>query len=181
MKIGIIGPTNIKKLSKITKKPIKFFLERTRKIGEILAKSNVEVWMNSDKGIAFEISKAYKEFGGKNLVFLTPKIGKPWPKKHTLPYLKFADKLRKENDWFWTNYNVVSLPEVCICAGLSAGTLSELAYVKWNLQLKRGRLKKLIVIKELLKNKKLPPEIEMDIKKILVYVNRVEEIKKFLK
>jgi len=73
------------------------------------------------------------------------------------------------------------MPDVCICAGLSAGTLSELAYIKWNYKLKRGKLKKLIAVKELLRDGKLPPEIEVDVKKILVYSKKVEELKKLLK
>ena len=80
-----------------------------------------------------------------------------------------------------TNYNVVAIPDICICVGLSAGTLSELAYIKWDHQLKCGNLKRLIAIKELLRNRKLLPEIEVDIKKVLTYINKVEELKQILK
>jgi hypothetical protein len=42
-------------------------------------------------------------------------------------------------------------------------------------------MKKLIAMRELLRDGKLPPEIEVDIKKILIYVNRVEELRQILK
>lgn len=181
LKVGIIGPTNIQKLTKLTKKPVSFFLQKAKEIGKILAETNCELWINSDKGMAINIARSYKKNNGKKLVILYPERSEPWPKKHASPYKKYADILRKEANWFWTNYNVVARPDICICVGLSAGTLSELAYIKWDYQLKRGNLKKLIAIKELLRDKKLPLEIEADVKKILVYINKTEELKKILK
>jgi len=181
IKVGIIGPTNIPKLSKLMKKPISFFLEKARIIGKILAEKDCELWINSDKGMLAAIGRAYKKFGGKKCVVLYPKKGEPWPKDHTFPYIKFADEIKKEPNWFWSNYNVIAIPDICICVGLGAGVLSELAYIKWNWQLKCGRLKKLITIKELLREGKLPPEIEFDIKEILEYIEKVEDLKDHLK
>jgi len=177
IKVGIIGPTNIPKLSKITKKPKSFFLEKAQIIGKILAEKNCECWINSDKGMLVAVGRAYKRFGGKKLVILYPDKGEPWPKEHTRPYIKYADELRKEKNWFWSNYNVTALPDLCICVGLGAGVLSELAYIKWNYTLKCGNLKKLIVIKELLRDGKLPLEIEADIKDIIQYVGKTENLK----
>ena len=85
LKVGIIGPTNIPKLSKLTKKSKKFFLDRAELIGKILAKENCECWVNSDKGMLVAIGKAYKKYGGKKLVVLHPGKGEPWPKEHTKP------------------------------------------------------------------------------------------------
>ena len=180
LKIGLIGPTNIQKLSKLTKQPVSFYIKKAREIGELLAKFNCEVWVNSDKGMANIVALAYKKKGGRKLVILYPRQPIPWPNTHARPYKNYGDKLKKEPNWFWTNYNVVAQPDLCICVGLSAGTLSELAYIKWNYQLKRGKLKKLIAIKELLRERKLPPEIEVDIKKILIYINKVGNLKSIL-
>lgn len=180
IKIGIIGPTNIQKLSELTGKPQEIFLEKARIIGKILAEANCELWVNSDKGMLVAIGKAYKNFGGEKLVILYPDKGEPWPKEHATPYIKYADDLRKEQNWFWSNYNVTALTDLCICVGLSAGTLSELAYIKWNYQLKCGNLKKLIGVKELLRDGKFPPEIEVDIKEIIQYIEKTEDLKSFL-
>jgi hypothetical protein len=181
IKVGVIGPTNIPKLSKLAKKPISFFLKKAKIIGKILADKNCELWINSDKGMLAAIGRAYKKFGGKKCVVLYPKKGEPWPKDHAFPYIKFADKIRKEKNWFWANYNIVTLPEICICVGLGAGVLSELAYIKWNHTLKCGKLKKLIAIRELLRDGKLPPEIEFDIKPVLQYIEKTEELKNHLR
>lgn len=180
IKVGIIGPTNIPKLSRLTGKPKEFFLKKARLIGKILTETNCELWINSDKGMLVAIGRAYKKFGGKKLVVLYPNKGEPWPKQHAKPYVKYADELRKEPNWFWSNYNVTALPDLCICVGLGAGVLSELAYIKWNHQLKRGNLKKLVVIKELVRSGKIAPEIENDIKEIIHYIGKTEDLKSFL-
>jgi len=180
IRVGLIGPTNIKKLSKLTQKPASFFIEKAKEIGKLLAKFNCEVWINSDKGMANTVALAYKESNGRKLIVLYPHRPLPWPNKHARPYKNYADKLKKEPNWFWTNYNVVAQPDLCVCLGLSAGTLSELAYIKWNYQLKRGKLEGRIAIKELLRERKLPPEIEVDIKKILIYINKVGELERIL-
>lgn len=177
LKIGLIGPTNIKKLSKLTRKPAGFFIKKAKEIGRILAGFNCEVWANGDKGIVSTVALAYKRNGGRKLTILYPHQPSPWPNKHVRLYKNYADKLKKETNWFWANYNVVTQPDLCICVGLSSGTLSELAYIKWNYQLKCGELKRLIAIKELLRGRSLPPEIEVDIKKILTYINKVEDLK----
>lgn len=179
-KVGVIGPTNVPKVAKITGKPQEFFLEKAESIGKVLAEKNCEVWVNSDKGMLVAVGRAYKEAGGKKLVVLYPEKGEPWPKEHAKPYVRYADELRKEPNWFWSNYNVVTLPDLCVCAGLSAGTLSELAYIKWNRQLGCGNLKKLLGVAELLRDNRFPPEIEIDIKDIIEYIPRAEDLKNFL-
>ena len=180
IRVGIIGPTNIRKLSQLTERPIEFLLERSRTIGKILAEVNSELWVNSDQGMLIGVVRGYKESGGKKVVLLYPGKGEPWPKQHTTPYMRYADEPRKEENWFWSNYNVTALPDLCICVGRSAGTSSELAYIKWNHQFKRGNLKKLVAVRELLIDGVLPPEIEIDIKDIVQYVEKVEDLKDFL-
>jgi len=55
-----------------------------------------------------------------------------------------------------------------------------LAYIKWNRQFKRGNLKRLIVLQELVRGKRIPPEIEVEIKGILVYLKKTEELKRII-
>ncbi len=180
LKTGLIGPTNLQKISKLTSKPVDFFLEKAEEIGRILAESGSELWVNSDKGMLSRVAQSYKKNKGKKLVVLWPARAEPWPNEQAKPYIREADKIRNEANWFWANYDVVSLPDVSICAGLSAGTLSELAYIKWNYQLGRGNLKKLVAVRELLRGERLPPEIEFDIREILVYIKRTNELKDVL-
>ena len=87
-----------------------------------------------------------------------------------------ADILLPRSDWFRSNYHVVSSVDVCVCVGLSAGTLSELAYIKWDRQFNTGKLQELVVIRELVRTGEVPPEIALEIPDVLRYVERVEEL-----
>ena len=178
LKVGIIGPTNMQKLTKLTGKSERFFLGKADTVGKTLASHGCELWVNSDGGMVRGVATAYKNAGGHRLVMLYPKKGEPWPNKHVKPYTQVADKLNRPQNWFWANYQVVSIPEVVLCVGLSAGTLSELAYIKWNRQFNRGNLKRLIILQELVRGKRIPPEIEVEIKDILVYLKKTEELKR---
>ena len=180
LKVGIIGPTNMRKLVKLTGKSEQFFLKKADSVGKMLAAHRCELWVNSDGGMIREVAVAYKNAGGGRLVMLYPKKGEPWPNKHVKSHTRIANKLNRQQNWFWTNYQVVSIPELVVCVGLSAGTLSELAYIKWNRQFKRGNLKRLIVLQELVRGKRIPPEIEVEIKGILVYLKKTEELKRII-
>lgn len=181
LKVGIIGPTNMQKLTRLTKKPKSFFLEKAKEIGRILASHNCEVWVNSDGGMPGNVARSYKKHKGRSLVVLYPKKSNPWPNKHTQPYRKVADKVSTQPNWFWTNYKVVSIPSLCICAGLSAGTLSELAYIKWNNQFHQGSLKNLVVVEELVRGKILPPEIGVEVQHMVTYIKKTKDLDRFLK
>ncbi|MBI2642493.1 MAG: hypothetical protein HYW97_01485 [Candidatus Wildermuthbacteria bacterium] len=180
LKVGIIGPTNMEKLTRLTKKPRDFFLKKAEELGKILAVHDCELWVNSDGGMPGTVALAYKKYNGKALVVLYPQKSDPWPNKHTQPYRKVADKVSIQPNWFWANYEVVSAPAMCICVGLSAGTLSELAYIKWNIQFQKGNLKDLVVIEELVRGKVLPPEIGVEVRPMVTYLKKTENLDAFL-
>lgn len=171
VKVGIIGPTNIPNLSQCIGMHEQVILEVLEEIGKTLADLNCEVWVNSDRGTLVEIAKAYKKHGGKKLVVLYPKKGEPWPKGHAEPYKEGADEIREEKNWFMCNYNVISLPDVCVCVGLSPGAFSELAYINWDQRLKCGNIKRLVGIRDLLRDGKFPIEFETELKDFIFYTN----------
>lgn len=161
---------------KLTGKPESFFEERASRIGSVLAALGLELWVNSDKGMLRLVASSYRASGGKKLVVLFPAGGHPWPNEHAEEHTEYADEVIEEPSWFETNYKVVSEPEFCVCVGLSAGTLSELAYIKWDRQFHKGNLRALYVVEELVRGKVLPPEIEVEIKGILRYVATAEDL-----
>lgn len=61
LKTGLIGPNNIQKLSKLTKKPVNFFIKRARKIGKLLTGFHCGVWINSGKGMVNTLALTYKK------------------------------------------------------------------------------------------------------------------------
>jgi hypothetical protein len=79
LKVGIIEPTNLVKLSTLTGKPQEFFIDRAAEIGKALAESRCELWVNSDGGMLAEVAQAYKRGGGSSLVVLSPANPEPWP------------------------------------------------------------------------------------------------------
>lgn len=169
LRVGIIGPTNMAKVATLTGRSLSFFSRKAEAIGKTLAEIDCELWVNSDGGMISKVALAYKKYGGKQLVVLYPGKGEPWPDEHVKIHLQRAHKLSKQENWFWTNYGVVTIPDVCVCVGLSAGTLSELAYIKWNCQFRCGNLKHLVAIRELVRGRRLPLEIEVDVRRLLTY------------
>lgn len=174
LRVGIIGPTNMGKLIRLTRRSSSFFLEKAEIIGKTIARLGHELWVNSDGGMINHIARSYKRHEGKRLVMLYPKKGEPWPNTHASVYVGHADKVSEQENWFWANYGVVAIPDVCICVGLSAGTLSELAYIKWNCQFSCGNMKRLIAIQELMRGGRLPLEIEVEVRHVLTYVKKAE-------
>lgn len=181
LKIGIIGPTNMGKLQRLTSKSLDFFLEKAEIIGSSIAQFDYELWVNSDGGMINHIARSYQKHGGKRLVMLYPKKGEPWPNTHAKIHLQHADILSPQRNWFWANYAVVTMPDVCICVGLSAGTLSELAYIKWNCQFSCGNMKRLIAIQELIRGERLPLEIEVEVRHILTYLKKANGLIRIFK
>lgn len=181
LKIGIIGPTNMGKLLHLTGKPLGFFLKKAEVIGQVLAQLDCELWVNSDGGMINYIARSYQKHGGKRLVMLYPRKGEPWPNTHTKVHLQHADILSPQRNWFWANYAVVTIPDICLCVGLSAGTLSELAYIKWNCQFSQGNMKKLFAVRELIRGGHLPLEIEVEVRHILAYVKKANGLTRVFK
>lgn len=176
VKVGVIGPTDLQKQSKLLGKPVEFLLERARFVGKALAEHGAELWVNGDGGMLAEVARAYKENAGPHLVVLYPRYEVPWPTAHTAPYIGLADETIRTSDWFQANYLVVSDTELCVCVGLSSGTYSELAYIKWNLQFDRGNLKVLVIIQELMRLRRLPLEIRAYLEEIARYIPQVEDL-----
>lgn len=177
MIVGVIGPTNLEKLSLLVQKSIPFLLEQAGIVGKIIAQEGHELWVNADTGMIATVASGYKEHGGSRLGILYPENPDPWPNAHTREHRARADFQLGRADWFRANYHVVSAVDVCVCVGLSAGTLSELAYIKWDKQFNQGKLQKLIAIRELVRTGELPPEIAHEIPQILHYVEQAQDLR----
>lgn len=181
MRVGIIGPTNIGQLAQFLGRTQEVLTERAALVGQILAEAGKELWVNADGGMLYAVAQSYKKHGGKNLVMLLPQKGIPWPIDHAKPYAKIADELRRPQDWFAANLEVVSEPELCVCVGLSAGTMSELSYIRWNVQLLENcKPKALIAVSELLRGGEVPPEFKGVLAPVLRYVQAVEGLRPVL-
>ena len=167
MKVSLIGPTNVEKLSKIIGKPIEEIEKIARQVGETLAKNDCElVVIFNYSGLIKIVGNSYKQAGGK-LEMLYTENDYDWDTDIYMKNLDEADLKVKKPSWHDVLLGLVTDSDVVVCVGLSAGGLAELGYMKWNYQDKKGKVKKLIGVKELLRNDEFPPEISLDMKDII--------------
>lgn len=184
-KVGVIGPTDIAQHARLLDKLEDTLRERAAVIGQILAELGYELWVNSEtRGIPFEVAKSYKGHNGTKLTVLVSGSGRPWPPAPLGGTEAIADDIRVARNWFMANYEEVSKTDLVIAAGLSAGTFSEFGYIAWNLKLEEdppSTLKHLVVVREFLRGRILPLELEKPVASILEYVDRVEELRDVLR
>lgn len=177
VKVGVIGPTDIKRLAMLTGRREEFLLAKAGQVGKIIAQSGCELWINSDGGMLAAVAESYKIHGGKSLVMLLPlPPGDPWPVAHGEAYLAMADRVIRPSDWYRANHLVVSEPETVVCVGLSGGTNTELGYIKWDVRWRLGNLATLIGVRELLRGGKIAPEEEPGVKSVLRYIETTDEL-----
>jgi hypothetical protein len=212
IRASLIGPGNIDfHYSKILKIPLKKLKSEIEKISKILAESNLEIELTPDKGIALEIAKEYKKFGGEKVIASVPKDDKVYGIKHLEPYLKIKlhneklfDKEINTGDWRQQNRLKALLGDAVLILGMSSGTNIEMNYgiylYKLINKMKKGinnakylhpevRAGKnipytFLIYSPFLKNKKLSPETEAYMKKYgikLIYIKNSKELKKELK
>ncbi|MDP4007190.1 MAG: hypothetical protein Q8P55_01155 [bacterium] len=180
MRIGVIGPTDMRQLAQFLGRSQEVLAERGALVGQILAGLGEELWVNADGGMLYAVAQSYKEHGGKKLVMLLPRRGQLWSIEHAKPFAQIADELRRPSSWIAANLEVVSTPELCVCVGLSAGTMSELSYIRWNIELGGGNLKTLVAVRELLRGGEVPPEYKSVLAPVLRYVQAVEGLREVL-
>ena len=179
MKVSLLGPTNIENLSSIIGLPKNEIQEIAEEIGKILAdnKCNLVIFFNYS-GILKMVGDSYKKEGGK-LEMLYTENDYDWETKIYIKDLKEADIKTKKDSWHDMLLSLVSDSEIVLCAGLSAGVMAELGYMKFNYQENKGKAKLIIGIKELLRDEKFPVEF-CDMEKIMKVVS-IKELDEIIK
>ena len=104
------------------------------------------------------VGDAYKEAGGE-LSMIATRNDYDWDVEHYLEDLAHADRVEEKPSWHDMLLSLVSDSDIVVCAGLSSGVLVELGYMKWNVQDERGKVKRIILVEDLLRDGRLPPEI----------------------
>jgi len=177
MKVSILGPTNMEKFSKIINKPIEQIKSISINLGKILAENGCEVFVVFNySGMLKLVGDSYKKHGGKLNVIYTEN-DYDWDTDIYMKHLEEADIKIKKESWYDMLLSLVKDSDLVICAGLSAGVLAELGYMKWNYQEKKGNVKALIGIKELLRNEEFPPEITLDMEKCII-ISSIDKLSK---
>jgi hypothetical protein len=180
MKISLIGPTDIERLSKIIGKPIREIELKAKEIGKIIAENKLQlIVLFNYSGMLKLVGDSYKENGGK-LEMLYTENDYDWETNVYMKHLNEADIKTKKKGWHDILLTLIRDPDLVLCAGLSAGVFAELGYMKWNYQEKKGNIKALIGIKEFLRDEEFPPEISWDMER-LISVSSINELSNTLK
>ena len=175
MRVSLLGPTNLKKFASIIEKDEADIAQLAKDLGTSLAKQNCQLHVVFNlSGMLKLVADAYKAAGGK-LTMLYTENDYDWETKPYLSNLQEGDKTVKYPSWHDMLLSLVTDSDIVICAGLSAGVMAELGYMKWNYQEKKGKVKWLIGIKEFLRDGQFPPEIGMDMSN-LVKICSVEKL-----
>ena len=178
MKVSILGAGDISKIhrhSGTSENKLKKLIED---LGKFLAEKNVEVVIVPARGIPYEVAKIYKENKGKKVIGLVPKEDKRYGIMHIKDYLHIMDEEVNIGNWYDLNGEVAGYGDVAICVGMSGGAMCDVCMLKYHHKY-LGSKTKLIVFKNTISDKKLPKEIEEDIK-FLHYIESVEELNSFI-
>lgn len=180
MKVSLLGPANLDKFSHIMNMSIGEIEVISKQIGKTLAENRCELGVVFNySGMIKLVGDAYRQNSGK-LEMLYTENDSDWFTDIYMKHLENADIKTKKNSWHEMLLSLTSDSDIVLCAGLCAGTLAELAYMKWNYQENKGKVKAIIGIKELLRNHEFPPEISFDMKKI-IFICSVKDLDAVLK
>ncbi len=177
LEVSLLGPTNLKKFSGIIGKSDATIEALAQFIGSATAKGGAKLTVVFNyAGMLAQVGEAHKKEGGTLRMLYTEKMAdsNDW---ETVPYEKHlsgATETQKFPSWHHMLLSLVSDADIVLCVGLSAGVFAELAYMKWNRLENRGRVKKLIGIKELLRDECFPPEIAADFQSIIEIIPAAE-------
>lgn len=170
----------MEKFSTIIGRPIAEIENLARDVGKALAVSKCQLVVGFNySGMIKLVGDAYKQNGGR-LEMLYTENDSDWFTDVYMKCLEEADKKTKKASWHDLLLSLVSDSDGVVCVGLAAGVLGELAYMKWNFQENKGKVKALIGIKEFLRNGGFPPEISFDLKKIIV-ISSSKDLNQILK
>jgi hypothetical protein len=162
VKVSLVGPGDIeyhyKELLGYSEEEIN---SEIKNISKVLKNSGASLELLPDKGISFEISKKYKEFGGKEVIGTIPESDNTFGTNHLEEYINYdvnekplIDKKIDSGDWFKHDMIKGLFGDCVLYLGSSLGTDTELNGGAYIYKLIQG-LKKYVKTP----SKKIHPEI----------------------
>lgn len=122
-------------------------LEKEKKdIAKVLAETHSEIVLLPDRGMPFEITKAYKQFGGKKAIGTVPLSDKDFGIAHLQKYIehkedgkKVFDEIIDTGNWYKQDLTCCLYADTILLLGISTGSLGELAYAYYLYKLFKGK------------------------------------------
>lgn len=131
--IGIIGPTNLRRISAASGIPEQRYRDGALAAGTAIARHGAILAMVPDRGIAMSGLQGYSSARGKWTIGLVPQGG-PSDAVATPNCLENAaacDEIIGGFTWHHQHAALCELSDLMICIGLSCGTITEIAWTKW--------------------------------------------------
>src|SRR3989338_386280 len=172
MKLSIIGSSTeiILKNSKITNEGLSTLMTG---IATYLASLSAELIIVPDEGVPLEIAKFYKEAGGHKVTGIVPLWDKKFGIEHIMEFLGILDEKVDVKTWYEADGEIASFGDLCICIGLSPGSVVEICMMKYHAKFLGKKIP--LVIFENTFSGKLPEEIKEQLYE-LTYVQRMDEL-----
>jgi len=161
MKVAVLGPGNIELISKHSKMNEQEVQELIDELGKFLASEDVELIMAADRGIAFEVAKKYKKYGGKKVYGVNPQSHEKYKdgKQEAIkPYIEVIDEEIKVASWYHLNGEIASFSDVAVVIGLSCGTMADIVFLYFHYKYLGSKTKLIMYLPSM--SSKLHPEIE---------------------
>ena len=169
----LIGPTDKTKIFRFGKIDAGSYKQYKEEIGKVLAANISTIYLIPDEGVPLDISKAYKKFGGGEVVGALPREGCEVLEN----YFQFCDRTEEvDGGWGVLNTCLSLRTGLMIGFGLSPGTLVEIAYTKYHKKYLGRNIP--VLLDERTISRRLNPEVEDEVD--LRYFVSARELNNFL-
>jgi predicted Rossmann-fold nucleotide-binding protein len=131
--IGLIGPTNLQRISQASKIPECQYRDAAYQAGRAIARTGAMLTIVPDRGVAVAGMRGYREAQGAWTIGLVP-AGGPSDSvatKNCLENSVACDEVIDGFTWHHQHAFICEFSSLLICVGLSCGTIAEIAWTKW--------------------------------------------------
>jgi len=132
--IGVLGPSNIPRTAGAADIDPARLVSAAEEIGKRIAQNGWAMIVVPDRGVAVSAMDGYLAAGGTRLIGLCPASGVCEPAATESISLQRArcHELRDDLTWYEQHHTIGVMSDAMVTIGLSCGTVSELAWTKWN-------------------------------------------------
>lgn len=132
-RVGVIGPTNVARISAATGIPVQMYEQTARAAGELLARLGVTLVVVPDRGVARHALAGYRAAGGLRVLGLAPVGGECDPEARAILHAGATecDEVVSDLTWYEQHARFCLMCDLMVGVGLSCGTLAEIAWTKW--------------------------------------------------
>ncbi|MGO2110671.1 MAG: hypothetical protein ACTH31_03565 [Pseudoclavibacter sp.] len=132
--IAVLGPSNIERVAAAGGIRPQTLVVAAERVGAMIAVRGWSLLVVPDRGVAVSAMDGYLAAGGTRLIGLCPSSGVSEPA--AMPSIALqrerCHELRSELSWYEQHHQIGVMSHAMIAIGLSCGTMTELAWTKWN-------------------------------------------------